>query len=559
MSELMYKRFVDETFRADGTIDRLTVNVPDNFNFSYDVIDVLAKERPDKRAIQWVNDEGAEKCITFKDLSDNSKRAAAYLASLGIGKGDAVLLILKRHYQFWYVILALHRLGAVGVPATNQLMKKDIVYRLEKAHIKAVVCTAEGDIAQAVDDAAQECGGVDVKLIVNGDRDGWRSFDREYETYPAEFARPTGALANTKDDIMLMYFTSGTSGYPKVCMMAYSYPLGHIVTARYWHNVNTTDAGLHLTLAETGWAKSIWGKLYGQFLCESAVFVYDFNRFHPTDVLHMIEKYRITTLCAPPTIFRFLIQEDLSQYDFSSLEYVTTAGEAINPEVFNKFLDATGLKLMEAYGQTETTLTVGNFVGTVPREGSMGKPSPQYDVDIVDDAGNSVAPGVTGEIVIRTDKIKPVGLFAGYFEDAEKTRAVYSDNVYHTNDLAWRDEDGYYYYVSRKDDVIKSSGYRIGPFEIESVLMEHPAVLECAVTGVPDPVRGQVGKATIVLSEAYRGREAAALKKEIQEFVKHTTAPYKYPRVVDFVTELPKTISGKIKRNTIRGEQDGMN
>lgn len=556
MGELLYKQFVEETFNDDGTIKKVVVNVPENFNYSYDVIDVLAKKCPSKRAIQWVNDEGREKRITFGELAGESKRVAAYLSSLGIRKGDAVLLILKRHYQFWYTVLALHRIGAVGVPATNQLMKKDIVYRLEKAHIKAVVCTAEGEISDAVDAAAADTGGLDVKLIVNGEKDGWGSFDSEYVKFPAVYDRPTGALANTKDDVMLMYFTSGTSGYPKVCMLPHSYPLGHIVTARYWHNINSSDEGLHLTLAETGWGKSIWGKLYGQFLCEAAVFVYDFNRFQPTDVLRMIEKYRITTLCAPPTIFRFLIREDLSKYDFSSLEYVTTAGEAINPEVFKKFLSATGLKLMEAYGQTETTLTVGNFVGTTPREGSMGKPSPQYDVDIVDDDGNSVAPGVAGEIVIRTDKFKPVGLFSGYFKDEEKTRAVYNNNVYHTNDLAWRDEDGYYYYVSRKDDVIKSSGYRIGPFEIESVLMEHPAVVECAVTGVPDPVRGQVVKATIVLSEGYRDRDAEEMKKEIQDFVKRTTAPYKYPRVIDFVSELPKTISGKIKRNTIRGERE---
>lgn len=543
----LYKKFVEEKYDQNGVIESLKINVPEEFNFAYDIVDVLAKAEPQRRAMLWCNDKGEEKTFTFGDMSEYSNRTANYFKSLGINKGDKVVLILKRHYQFWFSILALHKIGAIAIPATNQLTKKDLIYRFNKANVKAIICTADGEISDHVETALPESPSVAIKIIVNGKKSGWNCFDEDIIRFSDSFERPTGELATKNDDIMLMYFTSGTSGNPKCACMNYTYPLGHIVTARFWHNVYPD--GLHLTVAETGWAKSVWGKLYGQWICEAGIFVYDHDRFEAHNLLKMIEKHKVTTFCAPPTIYRFLIKADLSEYDLSSLRYATTAGEAVNPEVYNKFLSLTGLRLMEAYGQTELIVTVGNFVGMTPKPGSMGKPSPALNVDVVDDNLNSVAPGVVGEIVVRTD-VKPVGIFAGYYEDEEKTKEAWNNNVYHTGDMAWKDEDGYLWYVSRKDDLIKSSGYRISPFEIESVLMEHSAVLECAVTAVSDPLRGQAVKATIVLTKQYKPTEE--LKKELQDYVKHTTAPYKYPRVIEFVTELPKTISGKIKRVDIR-------
>lgn len=456
------------------------------------------------------------------------------------------MIILKRHYQFWFIILALHKIGAIGIPGTNLLTGKDLEYRFEMASVKHVISTAYGEVTDHVEDAMKTYKAITSKIIVNGERDGWTSFDKELDSYSDEFERmPTKA-----SDDMLLYFTSGTTGYPKMVVHDFSYPIAHIVTAKHWQNV--AHDGLHLTISETGWAKSVWGKLYGQMLLGAAVFVYDFDRFVPADMLSVIEKYKVTSFCAPPTMYRFFIKEGLADYDLSNLKYSTIAGEALNPEVYNRWYEYTGLKLMEAFGQTETTVLVGNFTGMEPKPGSMGKPSPLYDVDIVDEDGNTVPAGEVGEIVIRTSSREQPGMFGGYYLNEELTNKMWHDGLYHTGDTAWYDEDGYYWYVGRTDDLIKASGYRIGPFEIESVLIEHPAVLECAVTGAPDPIRGQVVKATIVLAQGYTASDELA--KEIQNHVKEATAPYKYPRIVEFVDELPKTISGKIRRVEIRGE-----
>ncbi len=546
MSDL-HKDYLKETFAADGTLTGVSFEIPPDFNFAYDVVDRIAREQPGRRALEWCNVAGEERTLSFEDVARESDRAASFFRSLGIGRGDRVMLILKRHYQFWFAAMALHKLGAVCIPATNQLQVKDLVYRFEAASVKAVVCTAEGEVAANVEKAVESSPGVQVRILVRGEREGWLSYVRgTAEAVP--FVRPTGADAPVVSDTMLLYFTSGTTGLPKMVSHDYSYPLGHIVTAKHWHNV--VPDGLHFTVSETGWAKSVWGKLYGQWLMEAGIFVYDFDRFVPAELLSRIEKYRITTFCAPPTIYRFLIKEDLTKYDLSSLRYATIAGEALNPEVFEQFLKATGLKLMEGFGQTETTVQIANFPWMEPKPGSMGRPNPMYDILLADEDGNAVRAGQVGEICIRTDKGRPVGMFGGYLMNEQLTRKVWHDGVYHTGDMAWRDEDGHFWYVGRDDDIIKSSGYRIGPFEVESVLMEHPAVLECAVIGVPDPVRTQVVKATVVPARGYVPSEALAL--ELQEYVKTHTAPYKYPRILEFATELPKTISGKIRRTEIR-------
>ena len=538
---LIYHKYVEEEIDENGRLKNIKIHPTDNFNFGYDIVDELAKKCPDKRAMLWLSVNKEEKDFTFGDISRLSNRAANYFASLGIKRGDRVMLVLKRHYQFWLAIIALHKLGAVAIPATSLLMKHDYEYRFNAGRVKAIVCTADGDCTEQVDLAQPTSPALELKIVANGTREGWKNFDEGIAAMPDTFER----IETSKDDPAIMFFTSGTTGYPKIATHRASYPLGHIVTARWWHNVEPD--GLHFTISDTGWGKALWGKLYGQWLCESAVFVYDFEKFKAEDLLPLFAKYNITTFCAPPTMYRFFIKEDLSRYDLSSLKYVTIAGEALNPEVFNQFYAATGLELMEGFGQTETTLAIANLYGMRPKVGSMGKPNPQYDVDIVDEDGNSVPVGETGEIVIRSDRNDPVcGLFDGYYLDEEKTAEAWHDGLYHTGDTAWRDEDGYFWYVGRIDDVIKSSGYRIGPFEIESVIMELPYVLECAVTGVPDETRGQVVKATIVLTKGTEGTEE--LKKEIQNYVKKNTAPYKYPRRVDFVTELPKTISGKIRR-----------
>ena len=455
------------------------------------------------------------------------------------------MLVLKRHYQFWFAILGLHKLGAIVIPATNQLQAHDFEYRFDAADVSAIICTADGDVAHQVDLAQEKCPMLKTKVLVGGEREGWKNFDEEFELFNAHFYRTKDTACG--DDLMLMFFTSGTTGYPKIAAHSYKYALGHFITAKHWHGVS--EGSLHFTISETGWGKALWGKLYGQWLCEGAVFTYDFDRFDASVILPMFAKYNITTFCAPPTMLRMMIKQDISKYDLSSIKHMTTAGEALNPEVYRQFEKATGLQIMEGFGQTELTLTIANMIGGTHKLGSMGKPVPLYDVDIVDPDGNPVADGEVGEIVVRTDKKVPCGLFAGYYRNDEKTREVWHDGMYHTGDTAWRDEDGFYWYVGRVDDVIKSSGYRIGPFEIESVIMELPYVLECGVSAAPDEVRGQVVKASIVLTKGTEPTEE--LKKEIQNYVKEHTAPYKYPRIVVFREDLPKTISGKIQRNKL--------
>ncbi len=547
---LLYKEFVNETFNAKGEVVGFTAKGLTSFNFAYDVIDRLAADKPDKLAMVWCNDEGRERLITFAELKRESDRAASMLLGLGVKKGDPVMLILKRHYEFWFCFLGLCKIGAVAVPATNQLLEKDLAYRFTAATIKAVICTADGQIASLVDVAAAQCPSVQVKVLVRGERNGWVGYENAMAAADP-FIKPAELPKN--NDMMLMYFSSGTTGMPKMVAHNYLYPLGHVPTAVYWQNVQPD--GLHLTVSETGWAKSMWGKMYGQWLGETAIFVYDFDRFNAEEMLKRIAQYKVTTFCAPPTIYRFLIKQDLSRFDLTSLKYAVTAGEALNAEVYNQFLKITGLKVKEGFGQTETTLLAGTFTWMEPKPGSMGKPSPQYDVHIVDDQGHDVAPGEVGEITIRTDIRVPVGMMLGYYNDAELTTNAWHDGLYHTGDTAWADEDGYIFYVGRVDDIIKSSGYRIGPFEVESVIMEHPAVMECAVTGIPDPVRGQVVKATVVLAKGYQASDELA--HELQEYVKTHTAPYKYPRAIEFVPELPKTISGKIRRTEIRAKDAG--
>ena len=544
----LYQRFLrkPEFGSYEDFLHNFRINVPENFNFAYDVLDVIAEEEPDKRALQWAHMDGRERAFTFAEISRLSKQAANLFVRLGIQKGDKVMLVLRRHYTFWIAIMALCRIGAVAVPATHLLTKKDIVYRANCAGIKMVVTSAEGCFAASCEEAMPECPTVEKLLIVDGAREGWLDFEALLARESDEFPRPAEPLKH--DDIMLLYFTSGTSGMPKMVGHNFDYPLGHIQTAVFWHQC--VDGGLHLTVSETGWMKSVWGKLYGQWLAGSAIMVYDFEKFVPKDMLAVLEKYKVTTFCAPPTIYRFMILEDVSKYDLSSIQHCTTAGEPLNPEVFEKWKELTGHELREIFGQTELCVTVGTFPWMKVCPGSMGKPSPQFDVDVVDEDGRSCPAGQVGEIVVRTQYETPVGMFLGYYRDEEGTKAVWHDGMYHTRDLAWRDEWGYYWYVGRADDVIKSSGYRIGPFEVESALMEHDAVVETAITGVPDPVRGQIVKATIVLKAGYEPTDA--LKKELQNHVKKLTAPYKYPRIIEFVDELPKTISGKIRRVELR-------
>lgn len=543
------ENFVSCETDAKGMLTGVNFKNEEKFNFAFDIVDEVAAKSPDKLAMIYVADDKTERRFTFAEMKKYSCQTANYFKSLGIRRGDRVMLVLKRHYQFWFSILALHRLGAIVIPASNQLLEHDFTYRFDSAGISAIVCTADGTVADEVDKAAAKSSSLRTKILVNGERDGWHNFNEDLPAYSTHFTRAEDAPCGT--DPMLMFFTSGTSGYPKIALHSYQYPLGHYTTARYWHNVDPN--GIHFTISDTGWGKALWGKLYGQWMCETAVFVYDFDRFHADDILPMFEKYQITTFCAPPTMYRFFIKEDLSKYDLSSLKYATIAGEALNPEVFHQFKQATGISLMEGFGQTETTLSVANFVGMSPKPGSMGKPNPLYDVTIMLPDGSEAGVGETGEICIRL-KDKPIcGMALGYYNDDAHTAEAWHDGFYHTGDTAWRDEDGYLWYVGRVDDLIKSSGYRIGPFEIESVIMELPYVLECAVTGVPDEVRGQVVKATIVLTKGTVPSDE--LKKEIQEYVKKGTAPYKYPRVVEFRDSLPKTTgSGKIRRAELREE-----
>jgi acetyl-CoA synthetase len=548
----MLERFVKTSYKDyEDFKSTFSITVPDNFNFAFDIVDEWAREQPSKKALVWCDDKDATAMFSFSDVAKASSLAANFFVSLGIKKGDPVMLILKRRYEFWFAILALHKIGAVAIPATHLLKKKDIVYRNNAASITTIVAVADDTLTSEVDASCQESPSLVNRVIVGGKRDGWISFDEGMKKVSDTFERPTGEKATNNADLMLLYFTSGTTGYPKMVAHNFTYPLGHILTASFWQQV--VNDKLHLTVADTGWAKSAWGKIYGQWIGGAVVFVYDYDKFVPKDLLSIIAKYKITTFCAPPTIFRYFIKENLKDYDLASLKYCVVAGEPLNPEVYEQFLKGTGIKLMEGYGQTECTVCVATYPWIEPKPGSMGKPSPGYSIDIIDVASETpkpCAPGEVGEIVIFTDKKKPVGMFDCYYRDDERTASVWKNEVYHTGDTAWKDEDGYYWFVGRTDDLIKSSGYRIGPFEVESALLEHPAVLECAVTGVADAIRGQVVKATIVLAKNYTASDALA--GELQEHVKKVTAPYKYPRIVEFVKELPKTISGKIRRIEIR-------
>ena len=543
--KLICEKFVECKEDENGVLQSVEFKNTDSFNFGFDVVDAIAEKYPEKLAMIHLDKNKVERRFTFLDIKKQSARCANYFLSLGIKKGDKVMLVLKRHYQFWFAMIALHKIGAIAIPATYQLREHDFIYRFNAAGVSAIVCTSDGDCAEIVDKVQSECPTLNLKILVGGKREGWRDFDSEYGLFKSSFRRTPDTPSG--DEPALMFFSSGTTGNPKMVEHKHTYGLGHFLTARYWHNCEPD--GLHFTISDTGWGKSLWGKLYGQWMCEGAVFVYDFERFQAHDLLPLFAQYQITTFCAPPTMLRMMIKEDLTKYDFSSVRHMTTAGEALNPEVAMQFKKATGLEIMEGFGQTETTLTVGNFRGTKVKLGSMGKPSPQYKVKIVDPDGVEVAPGETGEIVIDIRDGAPVGLFTEYYRDKEKTEEVMHDGYYHTGDTAWRDEDGYFFYVGRVDDIIKSSGYRIGPFEVESVIMELPYVLECGVSACPDPVRGQVVKASIVLTKGTEPTEE--LKKEIQNYVKAHTAPYKYPRVVVFRDELPKTISGKIRRNAL--------
>jgi len=542
----MLEQFLTQTSFSsyEELISKFRIAVPKRFNFAWDVVDVVAKKEPGRRALVWCDEKGQEATFTFGQMAELSIRAATFFLSLAIGRGDPVMLILKRRYEYWFCLLGLHRIGAIAIPATHLLTKKDIAYRNNAAAVKAIVCVNDPKVLDNVDASLPESPTLKHRIALGVSRDGWRDLLAEMEKAPVKLDR----VRTENTDTSLLYFTSGTTGMPKMVQHDFVYPLGHILTAKYWQNV--MDGGLHLTVADTGWAKAAWGKIYGQWLCGSAVFVYDYDRFVPSALLSVIAKYRVTTFCAPPTMYRFFIKEDLSQFDFSALKYCTVAGEPLNPEVYSRFLELTGLKLMEGYGQTEMTAAIAVFPWMEPRPGSMGKPSPGYDIDLLDDEDKSCEVGEKGQIVVRTNARVPVGMFHGYYKDPELTARSWHDEVYHTGDVAWRDEDGYYWFVGRTDDVIKSSGYRIGPFEVESALIEHPAVLECAVTGVPDPDRGAVVKATVVLAKGYTA--CPELAATLQEHVKKTTAPYKYPRVIEFVAELPKTISGKIRRVEIR-------
>ena len=531
--------------------ENFEIIIPENFNFAYDVVDETANKTPDKIAMVWCDDKGSEATFTFGQMKYFSDKAANFFKSVGIRKGDPVMLILKRHYEFWFCTLALNKIGAITIPATHLLSTKDIVYRNNAADIKMIVCIPDLLVIQHIEESETKSPTLKHKVLIGETREGWLNFTDGIEKSSEKFVRPVLNKATLNSDIMLLYFTSGTTGMPKMVNHDYIYPLGHILTAKYWQKVE--DNGLHFTVADTGWAKSAWGKIYGQWLSGSAVMTYNYDKFVPKNLMEVIEKYKVVTFCAPPTIYRFLIKEDLTKFDLSHLKYCVVAGEPLNPEVYKQFYDQTGIKLMEGYGQTECTVAVATYPWLDPKPGSMGKPSPGYDIEIVDENGNTCEVGNEGEIVIHTLKSKPVGMFNGYYRDDQLTQRVWSKGIYKTGDMAWFDEDGYFWFVGRADDVIKSSGYRIGPFEVESALMEHPAVLECAITAVPDPDRGQIVKATIVISKNYYPSDELA--KELQEHVKKVTAPYKYPRIVEFVTELPKTISGKIRRVEIREEK----
>ena len=541
----IHLQYVEEGFDDNGILNKFSIKYPENFNFAYDFIDKFAEIEPNRRGLLWVDLQGNERLLSYGELSRLSNRAANMFLDMGIKKGDHVMLVLKRNYQFWYTLFALMKIGAVAIPATHLLTPHDYKYRLEAADVKTIISCNSETVLKNIEETDKLMGGfLTNKLMVNGSREGWVSFDDEIMKYPDTLER----IPNKAEDIFLLYFTSGTTAYPKMVIHDHTYALAHIQTAKHWHNVDPD--GIHLTISDTGWAKAAWGKIFGQMALGTCIFAYDFEKFIPENMLAVMQKYKITTFCAPPTMFRFFIKAGLENYDLSSLKYCTIAGEALNPEVYYKWLEYTGIKLMEGFGQTESTLMLANTIGMTPKAGSMGKPTPLYNIDLVDAQGNSVPVGEVGEIVVRGEQAKVPGLFKGYYRNQQITDEAWHDGLYHTGDTAWRDEDGYYWYVGRNDDVIKASGYRVGPFEIESVLIEHPAVLECAVTGAPDPIRGEVVKATVVLTKNYTASDELA--KELQDHVKRNTAPYKYPRIIEFVDELPKTISGKIMRGEIR-------
>lgn len=552
----MIERFLTQTkfTSEDDYAMHLHFIVPENFNFAYDVMDAWAEEKPDKVALLWTSERGEEVSTTYREFKEQTDRTAAYFMQLGIKHGDKVMLILKRHYQWWLSMMALCKVGAIAIPATHMLTVHDIVYRNQSASVKYIICANDEYITEQIAKAMPDSPTVKALVAVNAlsklDKpipEGFHDWRKEWAEAPA-FVRPDNV--NTNEDTMLMYFTSGTSGEPKMVAHDFLYALGHLTTGVYWHNLHANS--LHLTVADTGWGKAVWGKLYGQWFAGATVFVYDHEKFTAEKIMRQMEKYHITSFCAPPTIYRFMIREDFSKYDLSGLEWCTTAGEAMNPSVANRFKELTGVTIYEGFGQTETTMTLGTFPWVKPKPGSMGKPNPQYDVQLLRQDGTECEDGEKGEICIRIGDKKPLGLFKGYYRDEERTKETWHDGIYHTGDMAWRDEEGYYWFVGRTDDVIKSSGYRIGPFEVENALMTHPAVVECAITGVPDPIRGMIVKATVVLAPEYKAKAGDELIKELQNHVKHETAPYKYPRLIEFVNELPKTISGKIRRVEIR-------
>ena len=552
----MIERFLTQTkfTSEDDYAKHLHFIVPENFNFAYDVMDAWAEEKPDKVALLWTSERGEEVSTTYREFKEQTDRTAAYFMQLGIKHGDKVMLILKRHYQWWLSMMALCKVGAIAIPATHMLTVHDIVYRNQSASVKYIICANDEYITEQIAKAMPDSPTVKALVAVNAlselDKpipEGFHDWRKEWAEAPT-FVRPDNV--NTNEDTMLMYFTSGTSGEPKMVAHDFLYALGHLTTGVYWHNLHANS--LHLTVADTGWGKAVWGKLYGQWFAGATVFVYDHEKFTAEKIMRQMEKYHITSFCAPPTIYRFMIREDFSKYDLSSLEWCTTAGEAMNPSVANRFKELTGVTIYEGFGQTETTMTLGTFPWVKPKPGSMGKPNPQYDVQLLRQDGTECEDGEKGEICIRIGDKKPLGLFKGYYRDEERTKETWHDGIYHTGDMAWRDEEGYYWFVGRTDDVIKSSGYRIGPFEVENALMTHPAVVECAITGVPDPIRGMIVKATVVLAPEYKAKAGDELIKELQNHVKHETAPYKYPRLIEFVNELPKTISGKIRRVEIR-------
>ncbi len=558
MSALYHEFLVeDREFKNyEDLKEHCRLKAPKDFNFAYDIVDKYATDFPGKRALVWLDDNGEEHEFTFDDISRESKRAAYWLSSVGIKKGDTVMLMVRRRYEWWFLMPALHRIGAIAIPATDQLLQTDIEYRIKAADVKLIICYDNPHSQEQIEKAVANTGIVQMLATVGKTkREGWVSFHEEYEKMPAEFPRPVGEAATHNEDPMLLYFTSGTSGYPKMVIQDYLYPIGHIMTAKYWHGV--VEDGLHLTIAETGWAKASWGKIYGQWICGTAQFVYDMNMLKPDKMLTLISKYGLTTFCAPPTVYRFLVRQDLTKYDLSKCTRFSTAGEALNGEVYNKWLEQTGKKIYEGYGQSESTVICGNFLETPVKPGSMGLPNPLYDVEVLDPNGNPVGIGETGELCIHVEHGRPYGLLMGYYKDVSLTAAAFDGGVYHTGDNVYKDEDGYIWFVGRKDDIIKSSGYRISPFEVESILQKHPAVLECAVTGVEDPKRGMAVKATIVLSAGYESRDPKEMETEISTFAKENTAMYKCPRIYEFVKELPKTVSGKIRRVEIREKDKG--